>query len=76
MRPSKKNSGKPKCTRYKPLTGSFTEAGQAGANNFRFSGRLKGKALKPARYRLVAAAADAAGNVSPRVRAKFKILAG
>jgi hypothetical protein len=36
------------------LRGSFTRSGAAGANSFRFSGRLGGSELKPGRYRLIA----------------------
>jgi hypothetical protein len=42
-----------KCPLFKKLKGSFTHSGAAGANGFRFSGRLKGKALRPGPYRLV-----------------------
>lgn len=36
------------------VAGSFKQAGKAGPNTVRFSGRLAGKLLKPGRYRLVA----------------------
>ena len=53
-RPTKKNQRKKKCTRYVTLKGSFTRAGLAGTNTFRFTGRLKAKRLRPGKYRLVA----------------------
>jgi hypothetical protein len=40
--------------RYVRLKGSFRRPGVAGANQFRFTGRLRKKALRPGRYRLVA----------------------
>jgi hypothetical protein len=36
------------------MRGSFTRAGSAGANSFRFTGRLARRTLKPAKYRLTA----------------------
>jgi len=47
------NRGKRKCTRFEKLKGGFFHQGAAGANGFRFSGRLRGLPLKPGRYRLV-----------------------
>jgi hypothetical protein len=35
------------------VSGRFTHAGAAGANRFRFRGRIGGRALAPGRYRLV-----------------------
>jgi hypothetical protein len=42
------------CTRFVTLRGSFTMAGRAGKNNFRFGGRLNRVALAPGNYRLIA----------------------
>jgi hypothetical protein len=61
---------KSRCTRFKRLRGSPHIAGVAGANRFHFSGRLKGKKLKPGRYRLVA---TVGAPVSTR-RAAFRIV--
>ena len=47
------NRGKRKCTRFKKLRGGFSHQGAAGPNSFRFSGRLRGRALRPGKYRLV-----------------------
>lgn len=47
------NRGKRKCTRFKKLKAGFSHQGAAGPNSFRFSGRLRGRALKPGKYRLV-----------------------
>ena len=37
---------------FRSLKPTFTHSGQTGANGFRLSGRIKGKALGPGRYRL------------------------
>jgi hypothetical protein len=47
--------------------------GKAGTNRVRFDGRLKGKALKPGRYRLRAIARGAGGASAPVTKA-FRIL--
>jgi hypothetical protein len=65
-----------RCAYYKRLKGSFTNAGAGGANSFRFSGRLRGKALKRGRYRLVGKPKDPAGNVGKSVRTSFRIVRG
>jgi hypothetical protein len=62
------NKGKKKCDLAKPVKGGFSEAGAAGQNRFKFSGRLGSRALKPGRYRL----AGSAGGVVKH--ANFKIL--
>jgi hypothetical protein len=71
---TRQNRAKRPCTRYVPLAGRFTRAGTAGANRMRFSGRLRGRPLGAARYRLLATAIDAAGNRSATARAAFRIL--
>ena len=60
-------------SRYRAVTGSFTVSGKSGSNAVRFSGRLRGKRLPAARYRLVARATDTAGNRSGNVRKSFRI---
>ncbi len=62
------NKGKKKCDLAKPLKGGFSEAGAAGQNRFKFTGRLGSKALKPGRYRL---SGNGGGVVK---RASFKIV--
>jgi subtilisin-like proprotein convertase family protein len=54
--------------------GSFAQQGKAGANSFRFMGRLRRKALRPGNYRLVAVARDTAGNRSAARSRKFTIV--
>jgi hypothetical protein len=60
--------------RYVRLRGGFTHAGKAGANRFKFTGRLGARKLKPGRYRLVQVAVDAAGNRSATKRVRFRIV--
>jgi hypothetical protein len=64
-----------RCTRWVRVKGSFAQDGATGANSIRFMGRLRGRALRPGRYRLVVRAKDAAGNATARpVRRGFKIV--
>jgi hypothetical protein len=62
-----------RCTIYRRVKGSFTHAGKTGSNSFKFSGRVRGKKLRAARYRLVAVATDTAGNRGKAVRRSFRI---
>ena len=55
--------------RFVPVSGGFEFVGLAGANNFRFTGRIGGRKLRSGRYRLVG---EAGGEVR---RAAFKIVA-
>ena len=71
--PTRRNRSARPCTRYVLMRGSFTRAARNGANSFRFTGRLVGKTLRPGKYRLVARAKDAAGNLSKSVEAPFGI---
>ena len=61
-------------TSYVPVRGSLTDAGKVGGNSLRFSGRLRGKRLKPGRYRLVALPVDAAGNTGNAVLTQFRVV--
>jgi hypothetical protein len=62
------------CTLYARQRGSFARKGTAGANAFKFSGRLRNRKLAVASYRLVAVAADAAGNKSVAKRRPFRVV--
>ena len=53
-----------RCTRY-VKAGSFSHADTAGANRFRFSGRVGGRKLKPGAYRLRAVPRTSAGAGRP-----------
>lgn len=72
--PTTANRKRQRCTRYPTLSGSFTHQGAAGANTFRFSGRLRARKLGPGRYRLRAVATDASANTSVPKRSFFTIL--
>jgi hypothetical protein len=74
VKPNRSNRRRPRCKRYVRLRGSFTHAGQPGSNSFKFTGRLRGRKLRPGRYRLVGIARDALGTASPPERAKFRIV--
>jgi hypothetical protein len=58
---------------YRRVRGRFSKAGRAGANSFRFSGKLNRRRLRPGIYRLVAVAIDASNARSPRVRRRFSV---
>ena len=60
--------------RFKAMRGADLGAVQAGRTRRRFTGRLAGKALKPASYRLRLGAVDTAGNRSATKTVAFKIV--
>ncbi len=62
--------------RVRRARGSLVRAKGAGAGRLRFSGRLGGRALRAGRHRMVVTATDAAGNRSPRVILRFRIVRG
>jgi hypothetical protein len=61
----------PRGTRYVGV-GSFAHADVAGANRFRFIGRVRGRALAPGRYRLQAIPHNSGGSGPPAYR-KFEV---
>ena len=75
VRPTRANLRSRLCARLVALTGHFAQAGAAGANHFRFTGRFAGRKLRPGRYQLVGYARDAAaGKTSLPARASFSIV--
>jgi hypothetical protein len=74
VKPTRRNRKRPRCTRYVRQRGGFTVAAGAGETRFRFTGRLRGRKLRPARYRLVAIATDDTGKRSAPKRARFTIV--
>ncbi len=60
------------CVFHKTV-GSFSHADKAGANSFRFSGRIDGRKLRRGKYQLVAVAA-LSGKHSAARTAKFKVV--
>jgi uncharacterized repeat protein (TIGR01451 family) len=70
--PKKKPKKKPvRCTRFLKR-GTFSRANKAGPVSFHFNARVKGKLLKPGRYRLRAVARNSAGASLP-LTASFRI---
>jgi phosphatidylinositol-3-phosphatase len=62
-----------RCTRWRRLKGGFQVEGIAGANSFRFKGRLRGRKLRRGRYSLVAVPRGFAG-VGARATRRFRIV--
>jgi hypothetical protein len=56
----------------KKLRGRLRRVGTAGLNGFRFTGRLRGRRLKPGRY-LLAATPKGVGKAGKTRRAKFRV---
>jgi hypothetical protein len=67
-KPTPANRARKKCIRFKARKGGFTHDGAGGNNSFKFSGRVKGRALPTGRYRLLAKAGDSVK------RARFRIV--
>jgi len=68
------NSRRAKCTRWVLVRGTARHRGKAGANAFRLTGRMNGRAVRPGVYRLRLSARDGAGNASATRRsAAFRI---
>jgi len=63
-----------RCTRVSTV-GSFAHVDVAGANRFRFTGRVRGRALAPGSYQLVSAPTNAAGKTGASHVNAFKIVA-
>jgi hypothetical protein len=63
----------PQCTRY-TRAGKLQATQIAGKQSTAFSGRFKGKALAPGRYRALVTAADALGARSAERRVSFRIV--
>ena len=63
---------RPRCTRTVTFA-VLTRSGHAGLNKVPFTGRVKGKALRPGRYEAVFVAVDAAGTSQPRA-IKLKVV--
>jgi hypothetical protein len=71
-RPTRANRRARRCTRF-VAAGAFSQAGTIGANRRRFLGRVRGRALRPARYRVTLRATDAARNRSRPRRLGFRV---
>jgi hypothetical protein len=74
-RATRANSRAPRCVRFVKVT--VLSAQEGGGNQFTaFSGRVRGKALKPGPYRARIVAADAAGQASAPRQVSFRIVPG
>ena len=74
VKATKQNRNAKRCTRWAAMKGSFTHAGKAGKNKFRFTGRVNGKKLGRGSYRLLGVPRDPAGNVGKTVKARFEVV--
>ena len=72
-RPSRRNRKGKSCKRTVTV-GTFTGPGNAGANSFKFTGRVKRRKLAPGSYQLLVQASDAAGNKSTQLKRSFRIV--
>ena len=72
VKPKRSNRDKQKCTRPLGVPGTFSRAGAAGENSFRFNGRVQGRSLKPGKYKL-RATPTAEGRTGPTVAAFFTV---
>ncbi len=70
---TKNNRTAPRCRRVLTLKGSFTQAGNAGTNSFRFTGRINGKKLNPGTYTLLATP-TANGKSAQSTSATFRVI--
>jgi uncharacterized repeat protein (TIGR01451 family) len=74
-KPTRRNRGRRRCTRYVGVKSRVSVAGKAGLNTVRFQGRISRKRRLPSgRYRATLVAVDSAGNRSRAKRAKFRLL--
>jgi Ca2+-binding RTX toxin-like protein len=68
------NARNRKCNLFKRV-GAFRAPATAGRNGKRFSGRIGNRTLRPAGYRALLVATDAAGNRSRQATVAFKVVA-
>jgi hypothetical protein len=73
-KPTRGNQLRRSCKRWVRVRGAVSVQGGLGPNSFRFSGRLRGRKLRPGHYRLVARATDAASNRGRAVVRRFRIV--
>ncbi|HYI81500.1 MAG TPA: hypothetical protein VEW67_11625 [Thermoleophilaceae bacterium] len=72
-RAGKRKRKRGRCVRWRTMKGGLTKPGVEGANQIRFNGRLRGRALKAGGYRLVVAPTDGAANRGAAVRTAIAI---
>jgi sugar lactone lactonase YvrE len=61
------------CTRWR-WAATLRQNGVPGANSRRFSGRVRGRLLRPGRYRAIAVAVDGVGNRSVARRVRLRVV--
>lgn len=74
VRRTQRNRSHRRCVRFRTLRGRVVVRGHAGTNRFRFTGRIRGRRLRPGRYRLIARARAPRGERSGQVRRRFRIV--
>jgi putative CocE/NonD family hydrolase len=74
VKPRRSNRSLRRCPRFVTLRASFSHAGRAGRNSFRFTGRVHRRTLRPGRYRLVATPLAADGRRGRSLRTAFRIV--
>jgi hypothetical protein len=72
VKQTRANRGRASCTLYTRLSGTIVRTRPAGPDQLTFTGRLRNRALKPGRYRLVAQP-SAGTRTGAEVRARFRI---
>ena len=70
---TRSNSRRKRCVLFR-RAGRLAAAGKQGANRTRFTGRLRGRRLRPGRYRASAVATDSAGAKSAPRSVRFRIV--
>jgi hypothetical protein len=71
---TRSNRAAKRCSRYLAV-GAISRAVLKGDGTLRFTGRMRGRALRPGSYRLVAAIVGANGASSPSVARTFTVVA-
>ena len=71
---TKKLRKRPKCTYQRPAVTLVRRGLAAGTQSVKFTGRVGRKSLSRGRYLVTATARDAAGNVSKKKTATFKVV--
>jgi hypothetical protein len=73
VKPTRRNTHARKCKRYR-RAGKLSEQEQAGSQSMHFSGRLRGRPLRPGRYRARIVAVDSLGARSSEPRLAFRVV--
>src|SRR6185436_10284347 len=71
---SRKLRKRPRCTRYLSVGALTRDNLRAGTHTISFSGKLRGRGLKPGAYKVTFRATDPTGNLSHATTSSFRIL--